>query len=56
MTQTTTQRHILEHKDKDAKMQTKKRKQNQTRWHKAHITSTKEAKHVITQMGRVGML
>jgi len=28
MTQTTTQRHIREHKDKDAKMQTKKRKPN----------------------------
>ena len=38
----------------DATMQTKKKK-SQTRWHKASIASTKEAKHVIKQMGELNM-
>jgi len=34
----------------------KQSKESQTRWHKARGTSTKEAKHVITQRGKVNML
>ena len=40
--------------NKDAKMQTNE--ESQTRWHKANIATMKEAKHVITQRGRVNML